>query len=348
MNFVNRDARWWREMASAKEDLSSLMNKIHHLPQSDLPLRALPPLSALLAFERAAAQLSFRRAAHDLALSPSAISHQIRNLEAQLGTKLFVRDGRSVRLTEDGERFRRQVSGALTTLERASRDIASRGRVDAGQVWISSLPFFTSTVLLPALDDFRRDHPELTLRIEATHQYADFAGSGVDVAIRYGRENSAGLKLEALVKVKRVVVCAPRLARAGLRSVSDLSRHTLIHLTRQPRAWPAWLSSVGADRVKPRGHLWLDNLPTILEAAEQGLGVALAMDPLIAAHPGFGARLVVPFEAGAGANETFYLVSRAEQSADTRIRAVRRWIVNAVRKATAKPRAISAKSAQRA
>lgn len=323
------------------------MNEIHHLPQSDMPLRALPPLSALLAFERAAAQLSFRRAAHDLALSPSAVSHQIRNLEAQLGVKLFVRDGRSVRLSADGERFRRQVSSALTTLERAARDVKSRGRVGADQIWISSLPFFTSTVLLPALDDFRRDHPQFTLRIEATHQYADFAGSGVDVAIRYGRENAAGLKLEPLVKVKSVIVCAPRLAHGGLRSVADLSRHTLIHLTRQPRAWPAWLSAVGAERVEPRGHLWLDSLPAILEATEQGLGVTLAMDPLIAAHPGFGSRLVVPFEADGGRSETFYLVSRAEQSSDTRIKSVRRWIINATRMALAKSRAVSAKSSQR-
>jgi len=347
MNFVYQSQKWSRQMTVAKDDSSLQMNEIHHLPQSDMPLRALPPLAALLAFERAAAQLSFRRAAHDLALSPSAISHQIRNLEAQLGTKLFVRDGRSVRLTEEGERFRRQVSSALTTLERATRDVATRGRGGADQIWISSLPFFTSTVLLPALDDFRRDHPQLTLRIEATHQYADFAGSGVDVEIRYGRENSAGLKLEPLVKVKSVVVCAPRLARAGLRGVSDLSRHTLIHLTRQPRAWPAWLNSVGAERIKARGHLWLDSLPAILEATEQGLGVALAMDPLIAAHPCFGSRLVVPFEADAGRSETFYLVSRAERSSDKRIKSVRRWIVSAVRKATAKPRALPTKSPQR-
>jgi hypothetical protein len=92
-------------MAETKEDSSTELNEIHHMPHSDLPLRSLPPLAALLAFERAAAQLSFRRAAVDLALSPSAISHQIRNLEAQFGVKLFTRDRRSVRLTAEGERF---------------------------------------------------------------------------------------------------------------------------------------------------------------------------------------------------------------------------------------------------
>src|SRR5438034_9588483 len=81
------------------------MSNIHHSAAPALPLRAIPPLTALLAFERAASQLSFRRAARDLALSPSAISHQIRGLEALFGVKLFVRGARSVRLTADGERY---------------------------------------------------------------------------------------------------------------------------------------------------------------------------------------------------------------------------------------------------
>src|SRR3954447_14811588 len=128
------------------------MNNIHPPQSSDLPLRAIPPLTALLAFERAATQLSFRRAARDLALSPSAISHQIRGLEQQFGVKLFVRGARSVRLTADGERYLAKVSVALASLQEAGREML-RQRRDGGELWISSLPFFTSTVLLPALPD---------------------------------------------------------------------------------------------------------------------------------------------------------------------------------------------------
>src|SRR5882762_7834377 len=97
------------------------MSQIHLSPSPDLPLRAIPPLTALLAFERAASQLSFRRAARDLALSPSAISHQIRGLELQFGVKLFVRGARSVRLTADGERYLAKVSAALAMLQEAGR-----------------------------------------------------------------------------------------------------------------------------------------------------------------------------------------------------------------------------------
>lgn len=311
------------------------MKDIHPLVRSDGPLRAIPPLTALLAFERAGSQLSFRRAARDLALSPSAISHQIRGLEVLFGTKLFVRGARSVRLTPDGERYLAKISVALASLQDAGREMLRQRRVSGCELWISALPFFTSTVLLPALADFKRRHPDLTLRIEATHQYADFNASRVDVAIRYGREQSAGLKFEPLVAVAGLPVCAPALVKRGLRKPDDLSRQILIHLTSQPRAWPAWLKQAGIAGMTPRGHLWLDSVPAMLEAAEHGLGVTLAMAPLIKARPGFGKKLVAPFAFEADPAETIYLVSRTEQARDRRIGALRRWIVDAARRASA-------------
>ena len=305
------------------------MNDIHLL-EGSAALRAIPPLTALLAFERAGTQLSFRRAARDLSLSPSAISHQIRGLEQQFGVKLFVRGARSVRLPADGERYLAKISGALAALQDASRDMLRHRRDANSELWISSLPFFTSAVLIPALPDFKRRNPHLTLRIEATHQYADFNASRVDVAIRYGREHSTGLKFEPLVAVKLSPVCAPALIKGGLKTPADLSRAVLIHLTTQPRGWPVWLKEAGLPQLAPRGHLWLDSVPAMLEAAEQGLGVTLAMSPLIKAWPGFGKRLLAPFAFEGAHSETIYLVSRTEQARDRRIAALRRWIAEAV------------------
>jgi LysR family glycine cleavage system transcriptional activator len=209
-----------------------------------------------------------------------------------------------------------------------------RHRRDAdAELWISSLPFFTSVVLIPALPEFKRRHPALTLRIEATHQYADFNASRVDVAIRYGREQSAGLKFEPLIAVSGLPVCAPALIKDGLRKPEDLAGQVLIHLTTQPRSWPAWLKEAGIAELTPRGHLWLDSVPAMLEAAEQGLGVTLGMSPLIKARPGFGKKLIAPFAFEATHSETIYLVSRTEQARDRRIAAVRRWIVEAVGRA---------------
>ncbi|MCW5747678.1 MAG: LysR family transcriptional regulator [Alphaproteobacteria bacterium] len=297
------------------------------------PARAIPPLSAVQAFERAAAHLNFRRAAQDLAISPSAVSHQIRGLEARFGVRLFARAGRSVRLTPDGEHYLRAVAAGLALLEQAGRDLYRRGRGLPRELRISSLPFFTATVLIPALPEFTRRHPDLTLRIEATHQYADFDGAGVDVAIRYGRERAAGLRLEPLLEVRMQPVCAPGVARAGLRTPADLARQVLINVAQQPRSWSTWLREKGLAHLKPRGELWFDAVPSALEAAEQGLGVALAMHPLIRARAGFGRRLVFPFDAPAARGQTIYFVCRPEQARDRRVSALRRWLLEAVKRA---------------
>jgi len=155
--------------------------------------------------------------------------------------------------------------------------------------------------------------------------------SGYELA-RSLRENRHWRRVP-LVAVSGLPVCAPALIKAGLRSPQDLSGQVLIHLTTQPRSWPAWLKEAGIPDLVPRGHLWLDSVPAMLEAAEHGLGVTLAMAPLIKARPGFGKRLVAPFAFEAAHRETIYLVSRTEQARDRRIAAVRRWIVEAVGRA---------------
>jgi LysR family glycine cleavage system transcriptional activator len=123
------------------------------------------------------------------------------------------------------------------------------------------------------------------------------------------------------------------LVKQGLRTPEDLSREVLIHLTTRPRSWPNWLKEAGQEHLVPRGHLWLDSVPAMLEAAEHGLGVTLAMAPLIKTRPGFGKRLVAPFTFEGAYHETIYLVSRTEQARDRRIGAVRKWIGEAVARA---------------
>lgn len=308
------------------------MKNTHLKQRPPDPLRTIPPLAALLAFQRAGSQLSFRHAARDLALSPSAVSHQIRGLEERFGVRLFARGGRSVKLTPDGERYLQSVSAALAALDDASRDLLRQARRGRDELRISSLPFFTNAVMIPALAAFKRDYPEITLRIEATHQYADFDRSGVDVAIRYGRERAAGLKLEPLIDVSGLPVCVPEL-RKGLRRPEDLAKATLIHVSVQPNSWPAWFSDAGCPNVTGANNLWFDSVTSAIEAAEQGLGVALAMAPLIVSRNGFGRRLVAPYDLPARHAGTIYLVSRTEQASDARVRLFRRWIKDAVKMA---------------
>jgi LysR family glycine cleavage system transcriptional activator len=306
------------------------MNRIHPLTNDVAPLRAVPPLAALLAFERAASQHSFRRAARDLGLSPSAISHQIRGLEQRFGVRLFARGARTVRLTPAGERYLQSVGQALALLGDAGRDLVRQGAPRA-ELRVSSLPLFTSAVLLPSLAEFRRRHPDVTLRIEATHQYADFDASNVDVAIRFGRERASGLRLEPLLEVRRVAVCTPALARR-LKRPADLAGQVLIHMTAQPRSWTNWLAEVGAPDVVGDGELWVDSVPAALDAAEQGLGIAIGLYPLLKGRPGFGRSLVLPFDPPTRTRDSFYFVTRSEQAKDRRITAFRRWLTGAVRR----------------
>jgi LysR family glycine cleavage system transcriptional activator len=107
----------------------------------------------------------------------------------------------------------------------------------------------------------------------------------------------------------------------------------LIHLTTQPRSWPAWLKEASLSDPVPRGQLWLDSVPAMLEAAAHGLGVTLAMAPLIKTRPGDGKKLVAPFTFEGAYRETIYLASRTEQTRDRRIGAIRRWIGEAVARA---------------
>jgi LysR family transcriptional regulator, glycine cleavage system transcriptional activator len=330
------DAIWLILAANTKDIYSRKMKPTHSSP-SVVSIRALPPLTALLAFERAAKQLSFRRAAHDLALSPSAVSHQIRGLEERLGVKLFQRVGRTIRLTTDGERYLQTVGDGLAALDAGTRELIRRGQRSQSELFVSSLPFFTHTILIPSLTSFRRRHPAVTLHIEATHRYADFDHSPVDVAIRFGRERAEGLRLEPLVAVRSMPVCVPSIAKRELRTPSDLKRQVLIHVTQQPNAWPAWLSEAGELALTPSGELWFDTVPAALDAAEQGLGVALAMDPLINARKDFGKTLIAPFKTSSQRSQTIYLVTRPERSRDKIVEHFRRWI-KGVMKTVAKHR----------
>ncbi len=291
-------------------------------------LRTLPSITALLAFERTARHLSFRKAAKDLGLSPSAISHQIRGLEERFGVSLFHRTTRTIRLSPAGTRYLQTVTEALEQLQEAGRELLGEGLGVRGELRVSALPFFTSTVILPALSSLAQHQPGLTLRLDATHQYADFESAGVDVAIRFGREHSAGLKFESLVEVRSQPVCTPNIA-ASITQPSSLKAATLIHVSAQPKAWHTWLRAIGEPDLVPRADLWVDTVSAALEAAEHGLGVALGMHPLIRGRPGFGQTLVAPFPPSGTAN-AFHMVIKRERATDRRIIAFREWLKLAV------------------
>lgn len=287
--------------------------------------RVTPPLAALQAFERVAALLSFRAAAHDLALTPSAVSHQIRGLEDYFGVRLFTREGRPVALTPDGARFLGFVGRALALLDQASREMLSAGRGGPAELRISAAPFFAHRVLLPLANDFEARHPSTPLRIHVAHEFADVAGGAFDVALRVGREHSAGLRLEPLMAVRRVVLGAPEVI-ADLRTPDDLAKVRLIHVASEPSRWRDWLREAGASGLEPAGEVWVDSMSAALDAAELGLGVVLAPDPLVRTHPAFGDTLSGCLAGSGERTETIYFVCRPENARERHVSAFRAWL----------------------
>ncbi|HEY0437809.1 MAG TPA: LysR family transcriptional regulator, partial [Phenylobacterium sp.] len=150
------------------------------------PRRPLPPLSALQAFERAGDRLSFRLAANDLALSPSAISHQIRGLEDLLGIQLFSRARGAIALTDAGRDYFHAVGRSLNELRDATRSLLEHRNDFATDLRIGVTPFFSSAVMLPSLLDLKADGRPWTLHLETADRDVDFEKSGLDVAIRLG------------------------------------------------------------------------------------------------------------------------------------------------------------------
>jgi LysR family glycine cleavage system transcriptional activator len=289
---------------------------------------ALPPIAFLRAFSRAAETLSFKEAAAELNLSPSAVSRQIQSLEVHLGVALFRRLNPGLEITAEGRRYLEAVNRVLGELRRAQEGFAVPS---SGPLRVSALESFTESWLIPHLADFERAHPGIELQVEATLRYADFDRDPVDVAIRFGTGPWADLHSEPIVDLTYFPVCSPTLlaGESPLREPADLRSHTIIHVSQTPDAWDDWLRHAGVAGLKPRRSVTYDHLSIALSAAESGHGVALSSEFLCAPRLSAG-RLCVPFEVRVPSPSTYHLVCRPEGLEDPRIVALRDWLVDAL------------------
>lgn len=292
----------------------------------------LPPISALRAFARAARTLSFKRAAEDLHVSPSALSRQIQSLEEHLGVALFLRLNPGLELSEEGRRYLVTVERVLAELRSAQRSVAPG--VDR-PLRISALESFSANWLIPHLPDFERRHPDIALEIEATLRYADFDRDPVDVAIRFGTGPWDGLHSEPLLDLEFFPVCSPRLQQGEppLEEPAHLARHCLIHVSQTPDAWASWLSTAGLAGLQPARDVTYDHVGIALSAAGSGQGVALSA-PLLCEPELSAGRLVVPFDLRAPSAQTYHFVCREGSLEDGRVTALRDWLVDSLDRPT--------------
>jgi len=242
--------------------------------------RRLPPLHTLEAFEASARLLSFKLAAQELHLTPSAISHQLKALEGFLGFPLFRRGNRSLELTEGGKAYLAVVRDTLARLREGSQRVARRHA--RASLRISMGPFIASEIILPALPSFQQAHPDIDVRIDTDLRPVDLLHEDLDIALRFGDGHWPKLAAEHLLTMWAAPVCAPALARTlRPRDPGQLRDVTLIHSTPMPEAWPLWAKAAGVTLGKPKGDIGLDSYLAILRAAEQGLGLALGMLPMV-------------------------------------------------------------------
>jgi DNA-binding transcriptional LysR family regulator len=239
-----------------------------------------PPLQWLPPFEAAARLLSFSQAAQELHVTTSAVGQQIKNLEAHLGFRLFVRHTRRVELTEAGHAYAELASRLLRNF-RAGHERTLQG-LSKPVLRISMTPLVAHDLVLPALAEFQALYPDITLQIDATMGLADFGAQTLDAAIRYGEGPWSGVTALPLSHCSAAIVASPKLMiHHPIRSPKDLALTTLIHQSADQAEWQQMAQFMGVTDIPHRSDLILDSNLAALRAAEQGLGVALAVWPLL-------------------------------------------------------------------
>lgn len=264
-----------------------------------VPRRSLPPLNAVRAFEAAARLGSFKEAAAELSVTHGAVSQQIRLLEEWLGAPaLFRRSVRRVVLTPAGAALLAEFAPALDRISAAVQQHRERrGDAVVAVLRVNALATFSLRWLLPRMSRFRAEHPDIEVRLSTSNDPVDALPDTFDVVIRGGPDTFHGFSSRFLVSERRLPVCSPSLsAQLPLHEIADLSRHTLLHVTSMPRLWRDWLTEAGHSALEPAASLTFDHFYLTIQAALDGLGVAMGPTALIADDLAAG-RLVTPFPA---------------------------------------------------
>jgi LysR family glycine cleavage system transcriptional activator len=291
----------------------------------------LPSLNGLRAFEAAARHLSFTQAAAELNVTQTAISHQIRRLEEELGIRLFVRKNRALALTPKAKDYLPGVRAAFNDLRLATDQLLRKD--DDRVLTVSTLASLAAKWLLPRLTAFQEAHPGIDVRITTSTALVDFRGGDVDAAIRYGRGNWQGLRAEWLMADDFFPVCSPALlsGKRPLKSPEDLRDHVLLHTSTNSDDWRQWLTAAGlpSDISKQPG-ITFDLILMTVQAAIDGIGVAMGRTSYVQDDIAKG-RLVVPFKIALPVDAGFYLVSPEGAAEPPKLRAFRQWLIASVK-----------------
>ena len=245
-------------------------------------MASLPPVTNLQAFEAVARRRSFALAAAELHLTASAVSHQVARLESHLGVRLFERSAHGVRISSSGEHYLLRVGGALSAIAAATEDL--RQGV-CNSLYVHSGPSFASLWLISRLQGFAQAYPDISLNLSAAHTHSDFELGQADVDIRYGVPNWPNLVVEPLFEESLVPLASPAFIQEHrLKRPEDLLGVKLIQSNVSVIQWSDWFDAFTNTRAPDRFPVRFDRAQMSLDAATQGLGVALESTTIAARH----------------------------------------------------------------
>ncbi|GLK79315.1 LysR substrate-binding domain-containing protein [Methylopila turkensis] len=288
-------------------------------------MRRLPPLGSLRAFEAAARRLSFKNAAAELGVTPTAVSHQIRQLEDGLGVALFERGPRKVALTPKGEALLPPLRRAFDAMADAVED--ARRKPSRRVATLSATVAFTAKLLVPKAARFRDLNPDWDLRLHAADSVVDLAGGEADAAIRYGVAPRPGLTSVPLMTDLFAPLASPRL---GLATPADLARVALIHFDWRVSgasavpSWRLWGETAGVSGVDWESGVAFNDEASAIQAAVAGQGAALLSRALVADELASGV-LAQPFGPELGGFSYDFVCPQGAEDRPA-VAALRRWI----------------------
>ena len=284
----------------------------------------LPPLNALRAFEASARHLNFRVAAGELGVTQGAVAQHVRGLEADLGIKLFERLARSLALTEPGRRYAGQLRRAFELMTEATAAL----RPEPARLTISVTPTFAGKWLIPRLQAFRADHPDIELRIVASESLSNFQNDGVDIAVRQGRPPfGLGLVADPLFEQEIVAVGSPTLLgdRSGALPAEDIARFTLLNDAHD--LWPEFIEqALGLMTPAAIQQVSFNQTSLAIDAAVAGQGLAVASRFLVEEDLRTK-RLVQAFAATMRGGLDSYVVTLRKPRQPKPTDSVRRWLL---------------------
>jgi len=286
--------------------------------------RRLPSLNAVKAFEAAARNKSFARAAEELFVTPGAVSQQVKSLETELGFKLFRRERQRLVITDAGREYLAVVREALDQIALGTERLMRRQRT--GVLTVSVSPDFAAKWLVNRLGRFAKSHPEIALRVVASDQHVDFAREDADLAVRHGNGQWPELDVVRLCAERLFPVCSPKLLRGRNRvtSAADLLKFPLLRLDDWTN-WGRWFEAAGVTTPPMPGPV-LNRASMLIDAAIEGQGIGLARTAL-AAWDIIHGRLVRPVNVSVAMGNTYWIVCPKATASIAKIATFRQWLL---------------------